>query len=89
MVPAMPGFYHRPQSLLDIIDMQVMKVMDQMGIHRDLVKRWGSKDTGSNPGRDDLLGTSGREGAQPDATEVVNLDEKVTCEAKRVVGGDA
>jgi 4-hydroxy-3-polyprenylbenzoate decarboxylase len=43
IVPAMPGFYHRPNSLEEIIDMQVMKILDQMEIRVDLVKRWEGK----------------------------------------------
>jgi hypothetical protein len=39
--PAMPGFYHRPKSLEDLIDMQVMKILDQMRIKVNLVPRWG------------------------------------------------
>ncbi len=40
IVPAMPGFYHRPDSLAQLVDMQVMKVLDQMGIPNALVQRW-------------------------------------------------
>lgn len=41
IVPAMPGFYHRPESVEDIVDMMVMKVMDQMGIYTtELASRW-------------------------------------------------
>lgn len=43
IVPAMPGFYHQPKSIEDLVDMLVMKVLDQMGIHIDLVKRWQGK----------------------------------------------
>ena len=42
ILPAMPGFYHRPDSLADIIDMLVMKITDAMGLDIDLVHRWGS-----------------------------------------------
>ena len=41
VVPAMPGFYQQPESLSDLVDMMVMKILDQMGIHRELVPRWG------------------------------------------------
>ncbi|MDZ4785863.1 MAG: flavin prenyltransferase UbiX [bacterium] len=41
MVPAMPGFYHKPERLSDLVDMMVMKILDQMGVPNDLVKRWG------------------------------------------------
>ncbi|MBN8549411.1 MAG: UbiX family flavin prenyltransferase [Deltaproteobacteria bacterium] len=40
VVPAMPGFYHRPRNLEEVIDMMVMKILDQMGVHIDLVSRW-------------------------------------------------
>lgn len=40
IVPAMPGFYHRPETLNDLVDMMVLKILDQMGIQNDLVKRW-------------------------------------------------
>ena len=40
IVPAMPGFYHRPTSIEELIDMQIMKVTDQMGLKIDLAKRW-------------------------------------------------
>lgn len=40
IVPAMPGFYHRPTSIEELIDMQVLKTLDVMGIHTDIAKRW-------------------------------------------------
>lgn len=40
VVPAMPGFYHRPACLEELVDMMVMKVMDSMGIPSELVPRW-------------------------------------------------
>lgn len=43
VVPAMPGFYHQPQSVQEIVDMLVMKVLDQMGIESSLVRRWGEQ----------------------------------------------
>lgn len=45
IVPAMPGFYHQPQSIDDLVNMMVMKVLDQMDVHLDLVKRWQGKET--------------------------------------------
>ncbi len=41
IIPAMPGFYHQPQSILELVDMMVMRVLDQMGFQSSLVKRWG------------------------------------------------
>lgn len=40
IVPAMPGFYHQPAQISDLVDMMVMKIFDQMGIRMDLVQRW-------------------------------------------------
>jgi len=41
ILPAAPGFYHRPQRLEDVIDFVVQKVCDRLGVAVDLVKRWG------------------------------------------------
>lgn len=40
IIPACPGFYHRPQILEDLIDMMVGKVCDQLGIEHALFERW-------------------------------------------------
>jgi len=40
IVPAMPGFYHRPKEIKDLIDMMVMKVLDAMKISNELTSRW-------------------------------------------------
>jgi 4-hydroxy-3-polyprenylbenzoate decarboxylase len=40
IVPAMPAFYSRPKSVEEIVDQFVMKVLDSMGIHHKLGKRW-------------------------------------------------
>ena len=44
IVPAMPGFYHEPKSIAELVDMMVMKILDQMGIESELVSRWGKAD---------------------------------------------
>jgi 4-hydroxy-3-polyprenylbenzoate decarboxylase len=41
IVPAMPAFYHQPKSIDDLIDFQVGKLMDRMGIDNRLFRRWG------------------------------------------------
>jgi 4-hydroxy-3-polyprenylbenzoate decarboxylase len=41
IIPAMPAFYHHPQSLDDIVSFLVGKVMDSMDIEHQLFRRWG------------------------------------------------
>lgn len=41
IIPAMPGFYHRPQSIDDLVNFLVGKVMDTLGISHKLFARWG------------------------------------------------
>lgn len=40
ITPAMPGFYHQPNSISDLVDMMVLRIMDQMGIHQNSASRW-------------------------------------------------
>lgn len=41
ILPAMPAFYNRPQSMDDLVDFLVGKVLDSMEIDNDLFRRWG------------------------------------------------
>lgn len=41
IVPPVMAFYHRPQSLRDLVDHTVGKVLDLLGISHHLFKRWG------------------------------------------------
>jgi flavin prenyltransferase len=41
MIPAMPAFYYQPRTLEDIVNFQVGKIMDIMGIDHNLFQRWG------------------------------------------------
>jgi 4-hydroxy-3-polyprenylbenzoate decarboxylase len=41
ILPAAPGWYHRPERLEDMVDFVVQKVLDRIGIRQDLVRRWG------------------------------------------------
>lgn len=41
ILPANPGFYHRPQNIDQVIDFIVARILDQLGIAHDLMPRWG------------------------------------------------
>jgi len=41
IIPAMPGFYGGPQTLDDLVNFVVGKVLDQLGVAHALYKRWG------------------------------------------------
>ncbi|MGC8642114.1 MAG: UbiX family flavin prenyltransferase [Isosphaeraceae bacterium] len=44
ILPAMPGWYHHPEKLEDLIDFIVGRVCDQLGITNQLISRWGKDD---------------------------------------------
>ena len=44
VVPAMPGFYNRPESVEALVDQFVMKVLDSMGVAHSLGRRWKEQD---------------------------------------------
>ncbi len=41
VLPAMPAFYTRPQTVDDMVDFVVGRVCDQLGVDHRLLKRWG------------------------------------------------
>jgi 4-hydroxy-3-polyprenylbenzoate decarboxylase len=41
ILPANPGFYHRPARLENLIDFIVARILDQLGIRQDLLPPWG------------------------------------------------
>ena len=41
VLPASPGFYHRPQSVADMVDFIVARILQQLGLEHDLAPRWG------------------------------------------------
>ena len=40
VIPASPGFYHRPTTIQELVDFVVQRVLDQMGIDAELAPRW-------------------------------------------------
>jgi 4-hydroxy-3-polyprenylbenzoate decarboxylase len=43
VLPAMPGFYHSPRSIHDLLDFVVARICDQLGVKNELIQRWGDK----------------------------------------------
>lgn len=41
ILPAMPAFYTRPQSVDDLVNFIVGRICDQLGVDHQLLKRWG------------------------------------------------
>lgn len=41
ILPAMPGFYHKPRTIEDLTDHLVGKILDQFRIEHNIFKRWG------------------------------------------------
>lgn len=41
VLPAAPGFYHRPRAVSDLVDFVVQRVLDHLHVAADLVPRWG------------------------------------------------
>jgi len=41
ILPANPGFYNKPQSVEDVIDFMVARILDHLGIKQNLQPRWG------------------------------------------------
>ena len=40
ILPPMPAFYHRPQTIMDIVHQTIGKALDQVGIEHNLFQRW-------------------------------------------------
>ena len=42
ILPANPGFYHHPQTVQDLVDFVVARILDHLGVKHDLIARWGT-----------------------------------------------
>jgi len=41
IMPASPGFYHKPESVGDLVDFMVARILDHLGLEQTMVPRWG------------------------------------------------
>lgn len=53
ILPPMPAFYHKPESIMDIIHQSIGKALDQVGIEHKLFTRWAGH--GRNAQTEELL----------------------------------
>jgi flavin prenyltransferase len=43
ILPAAPGFYHRPTQVGELVDFVVQRILDQLGLELEIARRWGGK----------------------------------------------
>jgi flavin prenyltransferase len=43
VIPAAPGFYHRPTKVSELVDFIVQRVLDQLGLDIEIARRWGGE----------------------------------------------
>jgi 4-hydroxy-3-polyprenylbenzoate decarboxylase len=41
IMPPNPGFYHRPESITDLVDFVIARILDHLDVEHDLSARWG------------------------------------------------
>ncbi|WP_220717973.1 flavin prenyltransferase UbiX [Agarivorans litoreus] len=41
ILPANPGFYHKPETIQDLLEHVTSRILDHIGVENDLVERWG------------------------------------------------
>ncbi|MEY4357944.1 MAG: hypothetical protein RL469_1270 [Pseudomonadota bacterium] len=44
ILPANPGFYNKPTQVAELVDFIVARVLDQLGVEHELMRRWGRDD---------------------------------------------
>ena len=50
VMPAAPGFYHRPTRIDELVDFMVARVLDHLGVSHDTVPRWQGEADGGDRG---------------------------------------
>jgi len=43
ILPASPGWYHGVESVRDLVDFVVARILDQLRVEHDLMRRWGDR----------------------------------------------
>jgi len=41
ILPPNPGFYHHPETVQDMVDFVVARILDHLGVDHELMARWG------------------------------------------------
>ncbi|MGB0936214.1 MAG: flavin prenyltransferase UbiX [Colwellia sp.] len=41
IMPAAPGFYHKPTDITDLVDFMVGRVLDHLGLEQKIMPQWG------------------------------------------------
>lgn len=49
IMPPMPAFYHQPQSIDDLVNQTVMRILDQFGLDSGAVQRWAGQMRSRSP----------------------------------------
>jgi len=49
IMPSMPGFYHRPMQISDLIDFVVARILDHLQVGHTLIERWGGGNESDEP----------------------------------------
>jgi 4-hydroxy-3-polyprenylbenzoate decarboxylase len=44
VMPAAPGFYHRPEKIDDLVNFVVARILDHLDVPQTLAARWGGED---------------------------------------------
>jgi 4-hydroxy-3-polyprenylbenzoate decarboxylase len=70
ILPAMPGFYHSPRTVDDLVGHVVGKILDRLGVEHSLGARWEgiqsqAEDAGIDPPRSPERGPPGTAGRSP------------------------
>lgn len=49
VMPASPGFYHKPVTVNDMIDFIVARLLDHLGIEQSMIEKWGESKLNTPP----------------------------------------